>query len=102
MTAPDPIVLVVEDEDSFVEALTIGLKREGFRVKVARDGAEALDVFGAVEPDGGERFLQPGTRVAYLSQMPDFAGAASVLDYVTAGGAAPPAPPAGLALHSVA
>jgi two-component system response regulator RegX3 len=44
-------VLVVEDEDSFIEALTIGLKREGFRVQVARDGAEALDVFDAVKPD---------------------------------------------------
>jgi two-component system response regulator RegX3 len=41
----------VEDEDSFIEALTIGLKREGFRVQVARDGAEALDVFDAVKPD---------------------------------------------------
>ncbi|MGH9085891.1 MAG: response regulator, partial [Acidimicrobiales bacterium] len=44
-------VLVVEDEDSFVEALTIGLRREGFRVQVARDGAEALDVFDAIDPD---------------------------------------------------
>ena len=35
-------VLVVEDEESFVEALTIGLKREGFRVEVARTGVEAL------------------------------------------------------------
>jgi len=51
MSAPDPTVLVVEDEDSFVEALSIGLKREGFRVQVARDGAEALDVFDAVQPD---------------------------------------------------
>jgi two-component system response regulator RegX3 len=44
-------VLVVEDEESFVEALTVGLKREGFRVQVARDGAEALDAFDAVRPD---------------------------------------------------
>ncbi|HEX4867412.1 MAG TPA: response regulator transcription factor [Acidimicrobiales bacterium] len=51
MSTPDPTVLVVEDEDSFVEALTVGLKREGFRVQVARDGAEALDVFDAVQPD---------------------------------------------------
>ena len=28
-------VLVVEDETSFVEALTLGLRREGFRVEVA-------------------------------------------------------------------
>jgi two-component system response regulator RegX3 len=44
-------VLVVEDEDSFVDALTVGLKREGFRVQVARDGAEALELFDLVEPD---------------------------------------------------
>ena len=51
MSTPDATILVVEDEDSFVEALTIGLKREGFRVQVARDGAEALDIFDAVKPD---------------------------------------------------
>ena len=51
MSTPDATVLVVEDEDSFVEALTVGLKREGFRVQVARDGAEALDIFDAVRPD---------------------------------------------------
>ena len=48
---PSTTVLVVEDEESFVEALTIGLKREGFRVEVARDGAEAMDRFDAVHPD---------------------------------------------------
>src|SRR3990170_8689527 len=46
-----PTVLVVEDEISFVEALTIGLKREGFRVEVASDGFEALDRFDTVKPD---------------------------------------------------
>jgi two-component system response regulator RegX3 len=51
MTVPDATVLVVEDEDSFVEALTVGLKREGFRVQVATDGSQALDVFDAVKPD---------------------------------------------------
>ncbi len=44
-------ILIVEDEESFVEALTVGLKRDGFLVKVARDGAQALDVFDAVHPD---------------------------------------------------
>jgi CheY-like chemotaxis protein len=38
-------ILVVEDESSFVEALTIGLSREGFDVVVALDGAEALEKF---------------------------------------------------------
>jgi two-component system response regulator RegX3 len=44
-------VLVVEDEASFVEALTIGLRREGFEVVVAVDGAEALEMFDATQPD---------------------------------------------------
>ncbi len=51
MNMPITTVLVVEDEDSFVDALTIGLTREGFRVQVARDGAEALEMFDAIAPD---------------------------------------------------
>ena len=51
MTETLPTVLVVEDEDSFVEALVVGLKREGFIVKVARDGISALALFDAVRPD---------------------------------------------------
>ena len=50
-TQTETTVLVVEDEDSFVEALSIGLRREGFRVQIARDGAQALDLFDAVNPD---------------------------------------------------
>jgi two-component system response regulator RegX3 len=46
-----PTVLVVEDEESFVEALVVGLKREGFLVKVATDGAQALEMFDQVRPD---------------------------------------------------
>jgi two-component system, OmpR family, response regulator RegX3 len=46
-----PTVFVVEDEESFIEALEIGLKREGFKVHVARDGAEALLMFDGVKPD---------------------------------------------------
>jgi two-component system response regulator RegX3 len=49
--AEETTVLVVEDEEGFVEALSIGLRREGFRVQVARDGAQALDLFDAVSPD---------------------------------------------------
>ena len=51
MADPQATVLVVEDEESFVEALVVGLKREGFLVKVARDGAEALTSFDALRPD---------------------------------------------------
>jgi two-component system response regulator RegX3 len=44
-------VLLVEDEDSFVEALSVGLAHEGFEVTIARDGAEALDLFETSSPD---------------------------------------------------
>jgi two-component system, OmpR family, response regulator RegX3 len=44
-------ILLVEDEESFIEALSIGLTREGFEVHVARDGEEALEVFRRVNPD---------------------------------------------------
>jgi two-component system response regulator RegX3 len=44
-------VLLVEDEDSFIDALTLGLAREGFSVRVARDGAAALELFDIVQPD---------------------------------------------------
>lgn len=44
-------ILLVEDEESFIDALTIGLKKEGFRVEVARDGMEALTKFDSVRPD---------------------------------------------------
>jgi len=51
LAEPQATVLIVEDEESFVEALVVGLKREGFLVKVARDGIEALTVFDVVRPD---------------------------------------------------
>ncbi len=49
---PDALsVLVVEDEESFVEALVVGLKREGFVVTVARDGVDGVELFDKVRPD---------------------------------------------------
>ncbi|MCL4170923.1 UNVERIFIED_CONTAM: hypothetical protein GTU68_008649, partial [Idotea baltica] len=44
-------VLVVEDEEAFIDALNVGLQREGFEVSVARDGAEALARFRELDPD---------------------------------------------------
>ena len=44
-------VLLAEDDESFIDALVIGLAREGFDVTVARDGNEALRLFASVEPD---------------------------------------------------
>ena len=44
-------VLVVEDEVSFIEALQVGLEREGFTVEIAKDGSEALIAFEKFNPD---------------------------------------------------
>lgn len=50
--SPKPTkVLVVEDEESFLDALRVGLAREGFAIDVARDGREALDRFDLGAPD---------------------------------------------------
>jgi ATP-binding cassette subfamily F protein uup len=40
---------------------------------------------GMIEPDRGERFLQPGVTVRYLPQEPDLAGFDSVQDYIASG-----------------
>ncbi len=44
-------ILVVEDEEAFLDAVTIGLNREGFEVEIARDGADALNRFDEIDPD---------------------------------------------------
>lgn len=46
-----PTILIVEDEESFVDALQISLTREGFDVHVATDGVMALERFEQVTPD---------------------------------------------------
>jgi two-component system response regulator RegX3 len=43
--------LVVEDAESFVEALVVSLEREGFDVTVASDGTQALERFSSDQPD---------------------------------------------------
>ena len=48
---PPVRVMVVEDEEAYVDALSVGLTREGFEVVVCRDGAEALRRFEEISPD---------------------------------------------------
>lgn len=50
-TQPPVKVMVVEDEEAYVDALSVGLAREGFEVMVCRDGAEALRRFEEIAPD---------------------------------------------------
>ena len=40
---------------------------------------------GQIEPDAGERFLQPGATLRYLPQEPDLSGYETVADYVRDG-----------------
>jgi len=53
---------------------------------VGRNGSgksTLLKIFaGLIQADGGERFVQPGTRVAYLGQDVDLSGHDTVADYV--------------------
>ncbi len=48
--ADAPLILVVDDEQSYRDALSVALQREGFRVDTAADGVEALDRFEASRP----------------------------------------------------
>lgn len=42
--SPPPSLLVVDDEEPVREVLRLGLKRKGYRVLLAGDGREALEV----------------------------------------------------------
>jgi DNA-binding response OmpR family regulator len=47
----EPIILVVDDEPSISEVVSIYLRRAGYQVVVARDGRQALDVLDKQSPD---------------------------------------------------
>ena len=48
--ADPPLILVVDDEQSYRDALSVALQREGFLAVTAADGVEALDRFEATKP----------------------------------------------------
>src|SRR5919109_5373055 len=48
--ADAPLILVVDDEESYRDALSVALEREGFRVALAADGQEAIDQFEETRP----------------------------------------------------
>jgi two-component system response regulator RegX3 len=48
--ADPPTILVVDDEPSYRDALSVALQREGFIVETAADGPEAVTKFDSVRP----------------------------------------------------
>ena len=48
--ADPPTILVVDDEQSYRDALSVALEREGFLVETAADGPEAIARFDAARP----------------------------------------------------
>jgi len=48
--ADPPLILVVDDEQSYRDALAVALQREGFLVETAADGQEAIARFDAARP----------------------------------------------------
>ncbi|MCD4686823.1 MAG: response regulator [Anaerolineae bacterium] len=44
-------LLIVEDEDAFRDFMSLALKMEGYRVKTAATGSEALDLLQDARPD---------------------------------------------------
>jgi outer membrane receptor protein involved in Fe transport len=60
-----PLVLVVDDEQSYRDALRIALEREGFRVEVAADGAEAIARFDAVRAYTNEQQVSPRVNMVW-------------------------------------
>ena len=71
------------------EGVDLALGRGDKACLVGRNGTGKSTLMkvlaGTIHLDGGERFVQPGARIAYLAQEPDFAGHATVRDFVTAG-----------------
>jgi two-component system response regulator RegX3 len=48
--AERPTILVVDDEESYRDALSVALEREGFQVETAADGPEAIVRFDTAQP----------------------------------------------------
>jgi len=99
MSSAPPVIALRDAEIGFGEktlfaGLNLGLRPGERACLVGRNGCGKSTLlkalYGTQPLDRGERFLQPGTRVAYLpqdpaSEDPDFAPDGKVLDYVTGG-----------------
>jgi CheY-like chemotaxis protein len=86
-----PVVLVVDDESEIREALTEALEQEGYRVRIARNGEEALAQAHELPPDlilldlmmpvmSGWQFLEARAHDAQLARIPVIVATASTGD----------------------
>ncbi len=91
----EPPVLTLSDlrlgfgSAPLIDGVTLSI-RPGERIAlVGRNGAGKSTLLkliaGTVAPDSGTRFLQPGARVGYMAQDPDFTGFATLGEFVAAG-----------------
>ncbi|MDA1090213.1 MAG: ABC-F family ATP-binding cassette domain-containing protein [Proteobacteria bacterium] len=90
-----PPILILRDIDltfggtPLLEGAEISISKGDRLCLVGRNGSGKSTLLkiaaGLVDPDRGERFLQPGTTIRYLPQEPDLSGYGSTLDYVEEG-----------------
>ncbi len=94
MAAPPPIAVLRGVQLQLAGAplfagVDLSLARGDRMALVGRNGAGKSTLMrilaGAIEPDGGEIFMQPGVVARHLMQEPDFSGFATAMDYVSEG-----------------
>jgi ATP-binding cassette subfamily F protein uup len=84
-------VQLVDGPVMLFDGVDLALEARTHACLVGRNGAGKSTLLrmlcGLIGPDGGDRFLQPGTRVGLVEQEPQIRGE-TLIDHATGGGAA--------------